>query len=98
LHEAVEGRVLIYVHKELELDDVERRFPADHYVMIDDKLRVLTAMKAELRDSLTTVWPRQGHYALDAAANAGLPDPDVSLDSIGELAHHDLSKLRRLRP
>jgi FMN phosphatase YigB (HAD superfamily) len=98
LWDCVEGRVLVYVHKERMLDELRRRYPADHYVMIDDKLRVLTAMKAELRDSLTTVWPRQGHYALDAAANAGLPDPDVSLDSIGELAHHDLSKLRRLRP
>src|SRR5262245_3484620 len=65
LLEAVNGNALIYVHKELELDDVEQRFPADHYVMVDDKLRILTAMKKRWHERLTTVFPRQGHYALD---------------------------------
>src|SRR5262249_57955412 len=65
LWEAVEGRVLIYIHKEQELDDVRQRYPARHYVMVDDKLRILAAMKKVWRDELTTIFPRQGHYALD---------------------------------
>jgi FMN phosphatase YigB (HAD superfamily) len=64
LWDAVEGRVLIYIHKEQMLDAVLQRYPAGHYVMVDDKLRILAAMKAALRNSLTTVFPRQGHYAL----------------------------------
>ena len=78
LWDAVDGRVLIYIHKERMLDDVERRYPAAHYVMVDDKLRILAAMKQDLRDRLTTVFPRQGHYALDpqntARVSAGRPD------------------------
>src|SRR5437773_31086 len=70
LFEAVDGNVLIYVHKEKELDDVEQRFPAGHYVMVDDKLRILEAMKKIWGERLTTVWPRQGHYALDPQATA----------------------------
>jgi FMN phosphatase YigB (HAD superfamily) len=65
LWEAVEGQVLIYIHKEQMLVDLEQRYPARHYVMVDDKLRILTAMKEVLQDRLTTVFPRQGHYALD---------------------------------
>ena len=65
LWEAVEGRVLIYIHKEKKMADVELRYPASHYVMVDDKLRILTAMKRIWGDRLTTVWPRQGHYARD---------------------------------
>src|SRR6185295_5136422 len=65
LWDAVEGRVLIYIHKEQMLEDLERRFPARHYVMVDDKLRILAAMKNVLTNRLTTVFPRQGHYALD---------------------------------
>jgi len=91
--EAVEGRVLIYVHKEEMLADVERRFPARRYIMVDDKLRVLTAMKAVWGDRLTTVWPRQGHYALDPAVTAKYPPADVSLDRIGELTSWDLPGL-----
>src|SRR5512135_3561650 len=68
LWQAVEGRVLIYIHKEQMLDDVEQRYPARHYVMMDDKLRILAAMKRLLGDRLTTIWPRQGHYALDPKA------------------------------
>ena len=64
LFDAVEKRVLIYIHKENELDDVERRYPAEHYVLVDDKIRILTAVKATWGERLTTVFPRQGHYAL----------------------------------
>ena len=81
---AVGGRVLIYVHKEDELADVERRFPADHYVLVDDKVRILTAIKAAWGARVTTVFPRQGHYATDPAV-AGYPPPDFSIDHIGEL-------------
>ena len=91
LWEAVEGRVLIYIHKELMLDDVERRYPAHHYVMVDDKLRILAAMKAILRDRLTTVFPRQGHYALDPRILSAYPPPDLAIDRIGELVDYPLS-------
>jgi FMN phosphatase YigB (HAD superfamily) len=93
LFEAVDGNVLIYVHKELELEDVERRYPADHYVMVDDKLRILTAMKAAWGERLTTVFPKQGHYAHDAEVLAHCPPPDVTLDRIGDLLRHDLESL-----
>jgi FMN phosphatase YigB (HAD superfamily) len=73
LWDAVEGRVLITIHKERSIDEILQRYPAQHYVMIDDKLSLLTSMKANLQARLTTIWPRQGHYALDAAANALLP-------------------------
>jgi len=93
LWEAAEGRVLIYIHKEQMLDDVERHFPAGHYVMVDDKLRILTAMKKAWRDRLTTVWPRQGHYALDPQAPAMYPPADLTLERIGDLVSYDLSAL-----
>jgi FMN phosphatase YigB (HAD superfamily) len=83
---AVEGHVLIYVHKEQMLDDVERRYPAKSYVMVDDKVRILAAMKAVWRDRLTTVFVRQGHYAMDAALVASYPPPDIAIDRIGDLA------------
>jgi hypothetical protein len=85
--------VLIYVHKETELADVERWFPARHYVLIDDKLRILDAVKDVWRDKVTTVFPRQGHYALDAKALAGQPAADVDLSAIGALASRDLAAL-----
>ncbi|HLK10602.1 MAG TPA: HAD family hydrolase [Candidatus Binatia bacterium] len=85
LFAAVEGRVLIYIHKERELDDVERRFPAEHYVLVDDKVRILTAAKRVWGERLTTVFPRQGHYA-HAPDVAQYPPPDVTLARIGELA------------
>ena len=94
LGDAVEGRVLIYIHKEHELDDVERRYPADHYVLVDDKIRILTAVKKAWGERLTTVFPRQGHYAL-AADVASYPAPDVTLARIGELASLDLGTLTR---
>ncbi|HLI17126.1 MAG TPA: HAD family hydrolase [Rhodanobacteraceae bacterium] len=82
---AVEGRVLIYVHKERMLDDVARRFPADRYVMVEDKLRVLDGMKRRWRDRLTTVFVRQGHYANDPAARKEYPPAQIELGSVGEL-------------
>jgi FMN phosphatase YigB (HAD superfamily) len=86
LWDAVAGRVLIYLHKEQMLAAVERRYPAGHYVMVDDKLRILTAMKGFWQERLTTVFARQGHYALDAREVAAYPPADVTLDAIGELA------------
>jgi FMN phosphatase YigB (HAD superfamily) len=83
--DAVENRVLIYIHKEQMLDDVERRYPADHYVMVDDKLRLLTAIKAIWKERVTTIFPKQGHYALDANAIAKYPPPDITIDRIGDL-------------
>ena len=85
---AVEGEVLIYVHKEHMLDDVERRYPAKRYVMVDDKVRILAAMKETWGDRLTTVFVRQGHYATDAALVAKYPAADVSVDAFGDLLHH----------
>lgn len=93
LFEAVEGRVLVCVHKERELDDVETRYPAQHYVLVDDKLRILTAMKKVWGARLTTVFPRQGHYATDPATLATYPPADVTIDRIADLLRHDLSVL-----
>jgi FMN phosphatase YigB (HAD superfamily) len=87
---AVEGHALIYVHKEQMLDDVERRYPARHYVMFDDKLRILAAMKAVWGPRLTTVFVRQGHYAHDPNILSAYPAADFTIDSIGDLAHADL--------
>ncbi len=84
---AVDGHVLIYIHKEKELDDVERRYPARHYVLVDDKLRLLNAAKQHWGSRLTTVFPRQGHYALDPEILANYPPADVTVDRIGELLH-----------
>ncbi|HEY1891183.1 MAG TPA: HAD family hydrolase [Steroidobacteraceae bacterium] len=85
LWDAVEGRVLIYLHKERMLDSVKRRYPASHYVMVDDKLRILTAMKGEWGESLTTIFPRQGHYACDAKELAAYPAADVTVERIADL-------------
>jgi FMN phosphatase YigB (HAD superfamily) len=89
LWDAVESRVLIYVHKEKMLDTVERRHPARRYVMVDDKLRVLSAMKRILRERLVTVFPRQGHYAHDPGNLARYPAADVSVERIGDLLELD---------
>jgi FMN phosphatase YigB (HAD superfamily) len=91
--EAVEGNVLIYIHKELELDDVEQRHPADHYVMIDDKLRILTEIKRVWGERVTTVFPRQGHYAHDTRIVSSFPPADLSIESIGDLLNYDLAAL-----
>jgi FMN phosphatase YigB (HAD superfamily) len=93
LGEAVDGNVLIYVHKERELDDVEQRYPADHYVLVDDKLRILTAVKQRWGDRVTTVQPLQGHYAKDAALQAANPPADITIDKIGDLLNYDLADL-----
>jgi FMN phosphatase YigB (HAD superfamily) len=86
LWDAVEGRVLIYVHKEERLDEVARRYPADRYVLLDDKLRILTAVKGAWGDRVTTVFVRQGHYARDAALTASYPPADRSVETIAEVA------------
>jgi FMN phosphatase YigB (HAD superfamily) len=85
LWSAVDGNVLIYVHKEHELEDVEARFPADHYVVVDDKLRILAALKKIWGERVTTVFPRQGHYAHDPAEIAAYPPADVTVERIGDL-------------
>jgi FMN phosphatase YigB (HAD superfamily) len=89
---AVEGRVLIYVHKERELDDVEAKYPARHYVLVDDKLRILDAVRQVWGPRVTTVFPRQGHYALDPVAIAKYPPASVTVEAIGELAGFDLAR------
>jgi FMN phosphatase YigB (HAD superfamily) len=93
LFEAVEGRVLIYIHKERELDDVEKNYPARHYVLVDDKLRILAAVKKIWGTRLTTVFPRQGHYAHDPKALATYPPADITIECIGDLLRYDLPAL-----
>ena len=94
LQEAVDSNILIYVHKELELEDVERRYPAEHYVLVDDKVRILDAVKKSWGDRVTTVFPRQGHYARDEKEVAKYRMPDVTVERIGDLADADLAALR----
>ena len=89
LWDAVEGRVLIYIHKEKMLDEVQRLYPARRYVMVDDKVRILAAMKAAMGDRLLTVFPRQGHYAHDTKAVAAYPAPDLIVERIGDLLDAD---------
>jgi len=93
LWRAFDGRVLIYIHKEEELDDVARLYPADHYVMIDDKLRILSAVKKIWGERVTTVFPKQGHYALDPEILAECPPADIELARIGDLVSYDLPAL-----
>ena len=93
LWDAVSGRVLIYIHKEQMLDVVQRKHPARRYVMVDDKLRILTAMKQVMQDHLTTVFPRQGHYALDPAVIAAYPAADLTIERIGDLLDADIRSL-----
>jgi len=85
LWDAVQGRVLVYVHKERMLDAVQQAWPARHYVMVDDKPRVLAAIKAFLGERVSTVFVRQGHYAFEAGA-ATQATPDITIEHIGELA------------
>jgi hypothetical protein len=96
LLEAVDGRVLLYIHKEQELERVERGFPADHYVLIDDKIRILAACKKIWGDRLTTVFPRQGHYAL-APDVANYPKADVTIERISDLVGYDIKMLSGAR-
>jgi FMN phosphatase YigB (HAD superfamily) len=93
LWRAFEDRVLIYVHKEQELDDVTRLYPADHYVMIDDKLRILAEVKKIWGERVTTVFPKQGHYALDPKVVTEYPPADIELAKIGDLLTYDLAAL-----
>jgi FMN phosphatase YigB (HAD superfamily) len=93
LFDIVDGKVLIYVHKEQELADVEQRYPADHYVMIDDKLRILAAIKTAWGRRVTTIFPMQGHYAHDPHTLAAYPPPDVSIERIGDLLSYELQEM-----
>jgi FMN phosphatase YigB (HAD superfamily) len=90
LLEAVDRNILIYIHKEQELKDVEDRYPADHYVVVDDKLRILTEIKKVWRSRVTTIFPKQGHYANDSSTTAKYPPADISLDRIGDLIQYNL--------
>ena len=96
LWDAVAGRVLIYIHKEKMLDAVAQAYPARHYVVVDDKLRILAAMKQAWGGRLTTVFPRQGHYAFDAKNIAAYPPAALTIERIGELVHYDLAALLSL--
>jgi len=93
LGKVAEGNVLIYIHKEEALEDVERRFPAAHYVLVDDKLRILDAIKKIWGERVTTVLPRQGQYAHDAKVLSALPPADVTIERIGDLLDYDLARL-----
>jgi len=97
LHEAFEGRVLIYIHKEQELGEVARLYPARHYVLVDDKVRILSAVKKAWGERVTTVFPRQGHYAT-AAEVAKFPRPDLTIEHIGDLVRYDLDALLKAGP
>jgi hypothetical protein len=85
--------VLIYVHKEQELDDVEQRYPAKHYVLVDDKLRILAAVKKIWSSHVTTIFVRQGHYAIDPKILASNPAADISIERIGDLLQYQLPQL-----
>jgi FMN phosphatase YigB (HAD superfamily) len=98
LSDAVDGRVLIYIHKEEALDDVERRFPAEHYVLVDDKPRILAAVKRFWGDRVTTVFARQGSYARDAQTVGVLPPADLTIERIGDLLSFDLPRFRPTPP
>jgi FMN phosphatase YigB (HAD superfamily) len=93
LYEVFDGHVLIYIHKELELDDVEAKYPATHYVMVDDKVRILAAIKKYWGSRVTTIFPRQGHYAMDLAEVAKYPKPDITIERIGELQKYSLEQI-----
>ncbi|OPY65579.1 MAG: hypothetical protein A4E57_03132 [Syntrophorhabdaceae bacterium PtaU1.Bin034] len=95
LWDAVSEQVLIYIHKETELREIESRFPAAHYVMVDDKLRILAAMKEQWHERVTTVFVRQGHYATDRTIVASYPPADIAIDRIGDLMDYDLEALPR---
>jgi len=98
LSDAVDGRVLIYIHKEEALDDVERRYPAEHYVLVDDKLRILTAVKQFWGERVTTIFARQGSFAHDPKVVGAFPPADVTIERIGDLLDCDLPALRSTSP
>lgn len=93
LWSAFADNVLIYVHKEQVLNDVERLYPARRYIMFDDKLRILEAVKQQWGGRVTTVFPRQGHYALNPMELRGRRPPDWSVDAIADLLRIDPSSL-----
>jgi len=93
ISEAVEGNVLIYIHKEEALDDVERRYPAQHYVLVDDKLRILSAVKKVWGERVTTVFPRQGQFAHDTNVLASYPEADLTIERISDLLAYELPAL-----
>ena len=93
LANAVSGRVLIYVHKEQELLDVEQRYPAEHYVLVDDKLRILAASKKFWGPRVTTIFVKQGHYATDPKISASYPAADISIGRVGDLLQYHLPEL-----
>jgi len=86
--DAVGGRVMIQIHKEKELDCVTERFPAEHYILVDDKIRILSETKKVWGDRLTTIFPKQGHYAHDPKILAAYPPADVAVDRIGDLIRY----------
>jgi FMN phosphatase YigB (HAD superfamily) len=98
ISDAVAGHVLIYIHKEDTLADIERRYPARHYVLVDDKLRILDAVKKIWRERVTTVFPRQGQYAHDAKVIGALPSADVTIERIGDLLDYDLARFSAAPP
>jgi FMN phosphatase YigB (HAD superfamily) len=93
LYDAFEEAALIYIHKESELEDVAQRYPADHYVLVDDKLRILAAVKDVWDEYVTTVFVRQGHYAHDAKANSGYRSADYTIERIADLIKVDFGAL-----
>ncbi|MGO9605158.1 MAG: HAD family hydrolase [Candidatus Binataceae bacterium] len=95
IYDAIGGNVLIYIHKETELDDVEARYPADHYMLVDDKVRILAAVKNQWGSRVTTVFPRQGQYARDLKEVAKYPEPDFTIERIGDFLKFDLDTLRK---
>ncbi len=94
LFHAFSGHILLYIHKEQELEDVEARYPSDHYIFVDDKPRILAAVKKVWGPRVTTVFPRQGHYAHDLESVARHPSPDVTIEHIGDLLEYDVAALR----
>ena len=97
IFEMVEGNVLVYVHKEEALEDIKRRYPAEHYVLVDDKLRILTAFKKAWANHVTTVFPKQGEFALDPQVLSSYPAADIAVDQISDLLSYSLSDLLRGR-
>lgn len=91
LWRAVDGRALIYIHKERMLAAVERRYPARRYVMIDDKVHILHVIKSAWGERVTTILPRQGHYAHDPRLIAANPPPDLTVEHIADLLRYDFS-------
>ena len=92
IFDTVDGHVLIYIHKEDELDDVAQRYPASHYVLVDDKPRILAAVKKVWGDRVTTVLPRQGQFAHAADAASYRPAADLTVERISDLLAYDFAK------